>query len=82
MLCQMLQMLDEQTNFLYKATIQKRMKKNEFLHFINIGKYKEIMSKKYRDLFNQLSITNRLKIKVLAYFPFLVTLKRKLTRKS
>ena len=78
----MLQILDEQTNFSYTTTIQKRMKKNYFGHFISLGEYKQALSKEYRDVFKELPFKERWKILLKAYFPFLVTLKRKLTRKN
>ena len=78
---EMLLILDKDTKYAYTDIIQKRLRKNEFEMLANYSEdYKKMLSKEYRDIFKALSFKERLKIRIKAYFPFLIKLKSKLRR--
>lgn len=79
---EMLLQLDKDTDFIYKDTIRQRLRQNEFMQLLNDEKYRTIFSSEYKDLYKKIKFKGRLKIRLKAYFPFLITIKRKLSRKK
>jgi len=73
----MLCLLNEETNFAYDEAIQKRLLALDFNYFLSVGEEKRVLNKKYRNLFNELSLTARIKIILKAAFPFLKSIKKK-----
>ena len=76
----MMTILDEFTNGSYHETIEKRIRLSNFELFDYFDENKKMLAKEYRDIFNSLSIKERLKIRIKACFPFLIKLKRKIVR--
>ncbi len=76
----MMLILDEFTNQHYHEIIQRKMRLNDFELLNYFDENKKMLSKEYRDIFNKLSFKERLKIRIKAYFPFLMKLKRKFSR--
>lgn len=76
----MLKILDEETNFVYTQAIERRLKKNEFFELISEGNHQKLLQKQYKEVFNELSFGERLKIRIKACFPWLIKIKRKLVR--
>ena len=76
----MMTILDEFTNGIYHETIEKRIRLSNFELLDHFDENKKMLAKEYRDIFNSLSFKERLKIRIKAYFPFLIKLKRKIRR--
>ena len=76
----MLEILDEETEFKYKEIIERRKLKNEATFLLENGNAKEVLNRKYRSVFKEYSLFERLKIRIKAMFPFLVTIKNKLRK--
>lgn len=79
--CEMLLLLNEDTDFKYDKVIQQRIHLWEFNIEYAQERYKILLSKKYKDIFSTYSFKARLKIRLKAYFPWLLKLKRKLSCK-
>lgn len=77
---QMLLQLNEDTNGKYFSSIQKQLDENEVLICKLSGNYKKLLTNEYKDLYKRLSRKEKLKIRLAAYFPFLVKWKRKLKK--
>lgn len=77
----MLKELDLYTEYKYTDTIKERLRRNEFELAVCLDENKKVLNKKYRDLFKKFTFKNRMKVRIKAYFPFLITLKRKLKSK-
>ncbi len=77
---QMLLILDEYTHQRYHNLIEKRMRCNVFEMLDHFDQNKKMLKKEYRDVFKQLSFKEKLRIRIKAYFPFLIKLKRKISR--
>lgn len=77
---QALSILDEYTKQKYHETIETKINRNKFEVLDRLGRYKEMVSKEYRAEFKSLSVKQRLKIKIKAYFSFLIKSKKKLSR--
>ena len=56
------------------------MLKNEAARLIEKNKIKEVLNRKYRTVLKDYPYIIRLKLRIKAYFPFLVTLKNKLRK--
>ena len=76
----MLDSLNGETVYKYDNIIKKRMLKNEAARLIEKNKIKEVLNRKYRTVLKDYSYIIRLKLRLKAYFPFLVTLKNKLRK--
>ena len=74
---QALLIADEFTDLHYHEIIEKRIRLNDFELLNYFDQNKKMLAKEYRDIFNTLSFKERLKIRIKAYFPFLIKLKRK-----
>lgn len=70
--------IDEYTNNIYSNTINEKILYNEFYFLQNSFDIKKIKLDKYKKYYSMLSIRQRAKIYVGAYFPCVVTLWRKL----
>ena len=77
---EMLCILNEETEKKYDAVIRKKLLRNEFYHFLGNNDYKKALSSQYKTFFNELSVSERLKIRIKAAFPFLIKIKRKLVK--
>ena len=76
----MLEILNEETGFKYDSTIKTKILKNELTSHLANGDFKSAVSPRYKSVISELSAKERLKIRIKAYFPFLVTLKNKLRK--
>ena len=76
----MLDSLNRETDYKYDSIIKKRMLKNEAARLIEKNKIKEVLNRKYRTVLKDYPYIIRLKLRLKAYFPFLVTLKNKLRK--
>ena len=76
----MLESLNRETDYKFDSTIKKRILKNEAARLIEKNKLKEVLKRKYREVLKDYSFIFRLKLRLKAYFPFLVTLKNKLRK--
>ena len=65
----MLQILNEETGGKYSVAINERMAENEFYFLLSMENYREIL-KRYKKLFSKLPRSQRIKIKIKAYVPF------------
>ncbi len=74
----MLDILNEETDRKYDAVIERRKLKNEFLHKLEQFDFKDVFSEKYKGVYKEFSFSERVKIRIKVWFPFLVTLKWKL----
>ena len=76
----MLQQLHEDTAGKYELSI-KKMLYADILRCLKLsGEYKKLLSKEYEDIYKRLSKKERIKIRLAAYFPFLVKWKRRLKK--
>lgn len=78
---QMFQLLDKDTNYQYTNVIKKQIIKAQFIIWEIKEEYKKILSRKYKEFFKEYPLKARLKIRLKAYFPWLLKLKRKLSCK-
>lgn len=76
-ICKMLEILNEETNFKHKTAIERAILEKEFEMLAINQEFKKQLSEKYRAVFNSLSFKERLKIRLKAYFPFLLKLRNK-----
>ena len=76
----MLDSLNRETDYKYDSIIKKRMLKNEAARLIEKNKIKEVLNRKYRTVLKDYPYIIRLKLRIKAYFPFLITLKNKLRK--
>lgn len=74
---QMLTILNKETDFVYDKVTQKLVLKHEFELLGMQNKNKLQLDKKYKIVYRELSLKDRIKIRLKAYFPFLLKLKRK-----
>ena len=72
----MLEILNRETEFKYNDTIQKRILRYEFNLLINKGEYKKALSKKYKQIVDNMSKYDRLKLRFKADFPLAVKIMR------
>lgn len=76
----MLDLLNEDTNGQYAQVIEKRKRKNEWEMLGLTGRHKERLNKKYREFIKELSIGGRMRQYMKAWFPWVLTLRRKITK--
>ena len=76
----MLDILNEETQGKYAQTIEWRKKHNDFELLRDTGRYAGMLKPEYRDCYEELSAKGKLFLHIKARFPFLVTLKRKITK--
>lgn len=74
----MLTVLNNNTQFKYNDIIQRRMLKNEAAHCLELGNFKQFLSKKYKTVFREFPIKMRIKIRLKAAFPFVLKIKKAL----
>lgn len=78
----MLEILNEETGGKYDTTIRQRILKNEFDLALSMQAYKTLVLKKYKLFYKELPQKTQLKFRLKASFPFLITIKNKLNKKS
>lgn len=71
----MLEQLNIDTNNKFEQAINKRIKNNKFIMGIVKQDNKLLISDEYKEFFKELSFADRLKIRLKAYFPFLLNIK-------
>ncbi len=78
----MLNKVDEYSNYVHTDAIKEHILKNRFNLMIEQGKFKKLKKGKYKEVYLNLTIKSQLKIFLKQYFPdstdFLVSIKRKL----
>ncbi len=57
-------MFNKETNYQYKDLVEKRILEKNFNYYKNINDLKEIKKEKYRSLYNKLSLSEKLKLKI------------------
>ena len=77
----MFAILDEETSGKYSEVIKERMLIEEFTHLLTMDKNKAALQKKYKHLFSKLPLSQRVKIRIKAYFPVIVRITRVRNRK-
>ncbi len=75
---QMLDILNDETDKKYDSVIQRRKLRNEFAHKVEQDDFKGIFSEKYRSVYKEYPLIERMKIRIKAYLPFLINIKRRL----
>lgn len=78
----MLQELDKETGEMYTKTIHTKIKRCKFDKLLLENSYKQLKKSEYIDLYRRLALSTRIKLKFKYYFPWIVTLKKMLNRKS
>lgn len=79
---QMLLQLDLDTDGKYSDTIACRMHENDFQELLDLNCCKALLKPEYRDVYRRRPVRERILIRIKAYLPFLVTLKRRLKGKK
>ena len=74
---QMLIILDEETDYKFSSAIENVIREREFKIFEIQQNYKALLNKKYKQIYKGLTFKEKIKIRLKAYFPFLLKLKRK-----
>ena len=77
----MLRIFDKETSFKYSDVVNKQIKNQEFRCLLSVGDYKKAKSRKYRELYRQIPIVERIKINIIMYCPWIVSLKNKMRNK-
>lgn len=77
---EMLRCVDKETEYKYTETIQKKIDQDMLTLMKNYNDYRELLKEPYRAIYKKLSVKERIKIRICAYFPMLVTLRRKLKK--
>lgn len=76
----MLKLLDRDTYYIYHKSIQERMMRNAFEYYIQNEKYKYAYRPQYVKFRKELSMKQRIKIRLKKDMPFLVDIKRMMMR--
>ena len=76
-LCDMLKILNVDTNYAYSATINERILLFEFEKVKRLNEYKKMLAKKFKKFLKKYSLKYRIKIRLKAYFPFLEKIRNK-----
>ena len=78
---EMLRILNADTHGKYETAINARIRFVQMEKLIYLDKYKEILSKEYKDVFKQLPVKTRISTIIKAYFPFIIKAKRRIGAK-
>ncbi len=76
-ICSMLEVLNEETKFAYKSVIEEVLLRKEFEILEVKQDYKSQLNNKYKAIYKQKLFNERLKIRLKAYFPFLIKTPKK-----
>ncbi len=71
---EMLENVDKYYEYKYTDAIQKRIAIDKFKAYLRKGEYKELKSQKYKKQYKELTLKNKIKITMGAYFPWLFKL--------
>lgn len=74
----MLRCLDEDTGYRYTQVINRKINADKVAFLEDHNEYKALLSAQYRDVWSGLSRKEKIKIRICAWFPWLVDLRRKL----
>lgn len=74
---EMLNSLNVYTNHEYESEVQKKILEYEVDIAEAENRHKDLLSKKYREIFKQYPLKERIKIRIKAYFPWLLKLKQR-----
>lgn len=75
----MLDILNEETKGQYAEVISKRKRKNEWMMLESTNRHKERLGESYKEFINELPVANRIKLYIKGWFPWVLTLKQKMT---
>jgi glycosyltransferase involved in cell wall biosynthesis len=70
-LCNMLKILNVDTNYVYDSIINERILLFEFEKVQRLNEYKKMLDKKFKKFLKKYPLKYRVKIRLKAYFPFL-----------
>ena len=76
----MLKLLDKDTDYVYHEAIHERMMRNAFEYYVQYGQYKNVFKPQYDKLRKELSIKQRIIMRLKKDMPFLVKIKRTIVR--
>ncbi len=77
----MLQQLNIDTKHKYEQAINEEINKNNYEIQKRYNNNKALISAEFKNIFSKLPLKTRIKIRLKAYFPFLLDIKRKLNKK-
>ena len=78
----MLEVLNQETHYKYDACIRKRVLKNEMLMLLARDDLNAAVSRRFKKVYKELPAKRRFFIRLRVMFPFLVTLKRKILKRT
>ena len=79
---EMFALFDKDTNYQYSDVVKKQIEYQWFDYLYSIGDYKKAKSKNYREFYCKLPLTDRIRVNIRLYLPWLSYLKKKLTKKK
>ncbi len=77
---EMLDILNEETKGRFAETISKQKKKYVWNKLILTNQCKEMLNETYREFYRKLSTEEKIKLYIKAWFPWMVTIKRKIDK--
>ncbi len=81
-IAEMLRILDGETEGRYHDIIEEKILMNEISLLKQKGEYKAVFQKKYKKVLKRYPLKSRLKLRIAAAFPWIISLKRKLKGKN
>ncbi len=76
----MLQLLDEDTEGMYHEVIEQKMLTNEFQQYLEENQCQRLFDPKFQTIMDGYSLKAKLKLRIKAYFPWLMKIKSKFTK--